>query len=816
MVDSFQNARKYWGKSSRVNPQDYLPVHQHLVDAGSVAKALTTTTSISHALGDHWKQPESKCASFLIALAKLHDVGKYSKGFQSKNESLHRVLLNEGALGEPLHHTKALRFLLASDASETSEAFQLAGSFDLQDLVNFLAPSIGHHGNAVAACDVSEASTLQQIFPEHYRVAAWKEINEILREHPELTDFTRLFINEELLDAGHWSWVIAGFLVTCDWVASNTDYFPFDGERSGIDAVKKIGLQEFSKHPRLPSADFEFKPDRAMQLAVQDLPLYRGAVYVIEDETGSGKTEAAWILTKRIIDAGLASGAYVGLPTQATANAMFSRFSSLPPLLDAGHSSILAHPDRNNVPAWLNVVQGNKGSENVLECNAWFQSDARRSLLTSVGAGTIDQLLVATLPVKHQCLRLYGAYGKVIIVDEVHAYGAYQNELLQEFLEHHSALGGVAILLSATLPKAITKKFTGLESHDSYPRITHQQGTKFVPSVMAKPKTVKVIHTEEDAFKVMLKAAEEGKSACWIRNTVDDAINAYKELEASGHDCILLHSRYAQEDRVGIESELIRRVGNKSTSEKRGVLVLGTQVLEQSLDIDFDEMVTDLAPMDYVLQRMGRLHRHSRDNEGNATEADTRPPAVMHVYAPSDEEYTDGALQAWNRGSSFVYSAHHVMWKTLTHLRQHPTFSNLQHIDDAVQQTYDGIVPEELAAAQEESLAKEHAESQQGAWRTLDLPAGYHTHTDPLPRMEAPTRLGSQSYTIILVKDGKPARASIGGSRIRASRKICGSVPLENSSTDATIQDQIERGFIDYVLEENTDYYTKKIGLHHA
>ncbi len=270
-------------------------------------------------------------------------------------------------------------------------------------------------------------------------------------------------------------------------------------------------------------------------------------------------------------------------------------------------------------------------------CAAWLAADGRRALLAQVGVGTLDQALLAALPVRHAPLRLQGLSCKVLIVDEAHAFDPYMRRELVALLRFHAALGGSVVLLSATLPLAVRQGLVdafrdGLEAAPQTlarrntrsrrsPRLTvsRRHPATWIAARACPPRGSDAAGGHRRRAGAHRCCRIGGAAVAWVRNTVDDAIAAADALRVRGVDPLLLfHARFAMADRLEIEAEVLRRFGRKSAGEARRCVLVATQVVEQSLDIDFDLLCTDLAPADLLIQRAGRLWRHKRDAHARA------------------------------------------------------------------------------------------------------------------------------------------------------------------------------------------------------
>ena len=366
---------------------------------------------------------------------------------------------------------------------------------------------------------------------------------------------------------------------------------------------------------------------------------------------GMGKTEAALSLAGRFLAAGSASGLFIALPTMATSNAMLARILEAAPRLfaDDAVNVVLSHGRARHNLAFNALLKktadaeyGNafleRSADAVYEdeagvvCARWF-AGRKRALLSQVGVGTIDQAMQAAMRVKHHFVRATGLASQVVVLDEIHAYDAYMSVILHRLLEWLGALGAPTILLSATLPAERRAAFANsyargafgasrpsseISTTASYPLVTmiDREGTRtfaldYPP--LDRSVTIELRTTsspEADVIPDLVRAVQTGARVAWIRNTVGEAQEAWETARASIPGALLFHARMRGCDRQKIENHVIETFGTDGPAG--GALLIATQVVEQSLDLDFDLLVTDLAPIDLVLQRSGRLHRHHR------------------------------------------------------------------------------------------------------------------------------------------------------------------------------------------------------------
>jgi len=355
-------------------------------------------------------------------------------------------------------------------------------------------------------------------------------------------------------------------VVLCDWLGSNQTFFPYSTEISPLEKYWQLALANAERALAatriLPSPTAPFSGLRSLfpkvtnpsplQRRAEDIPLGSGPqLFMIEELTGSGKTEAAITLAHRLMDAGHVRGIFMALPTMATSNAMFARVKPLLQNLFTPGSNptfALAHSARHLVdlvlpPAPADAAYSASEETASHDSSTWLTDHRKTALLASLGVGTIDQALLGVLSSRHNSLRLLGLHGAVLIVDEVHAYDSYMAPLLEALLRFHAALGGSAILLSATLPAKMRRKFAAafadglggrkpILSQASYPLLTQVTGTEANEHALpcrdgtARRVEIEWLTTENDVLDLLACAAKEGRSSCWVRNSVADAMEA--------------------------------------------------------------------------------------------------------------------------------------------------------------------------------------------------------------------------------------------------------------------------------------------------
>ena len=466
--------------------------------------------------------------------------------------------------------------------------------------------------------------------------------------------------------------IFLGLGMLADWIGSDETHFPFCDEprddyiQTARDkarrAVAEIGLNiesqrsAFHALPTLPSFDTLFGLSNAtpnpIQQAARTVPLDERLV-IIESETGSGKTEAALWRFAHLYQARRVDGLYFALPTRAAASQMHGRITRFITRLlpeEVGPEPVLAVPGYvragtatgKHLPKY--EVWWDDHPDILTEKRRWAAESAKRYLAAQVAVGTVDQAMLAVLQVKHAHMRAACLSRNLLVVDEVHASDPYMRVILEALLRVHIGAGGYALLMSATLGSvarsrwlaatsaaaANTPPSLGAAIETPYPAVTTRTGeTTITVSGNGREKTVRVETVSDmgDFTQVAqhaLRAARAGAKVLVVRNTVQYAIDTQQTLEAmttqdesdllyTCHGVLTLHhGRFAREDRLVLDKAVEDQIGKDRPPGGR--IIVGTQTLEQSLDIDADLLLTDLCPMDVLLQRIGRLHRHQRNN----------------------------------------------------------------------------------------------------------------------------------------------------------------------------------------------------------
>jgi CRISPR-associated endonuclease/helicase Cas3 len=808
----------YWGKARADGPGPaFHRLAFHCLDVAAVGAELLARDGRwlrrIAALSGFSSESLRETVPYLLA---LHDLGKFAEAFQYLEPSLVERLQGGGRTPRAWHQRHdTIGYVLwwrswASARPAPGEADVLqrlhplllptgrAEQRDIGDVLqSWMAAALGHHGkppdDAVLPPEVFRAGARSRTDALAFALAvkALLAPGELISE---LDD-----VEELITRAKRSSWWVAGFAILCDWLGSDTRYFRYVDDARPLDAywstareaarvaVDASGL--CGSQPRHFGGLAELFPRIAqaptpLQSATAEIDLGEGPqLFVLEDLTGSGKTEAALVLAQRLMGAGRADGLFFALPTMATANAMHGRVSPLLERLFEGRPSYLLTHSGPRVGLGeidrLVTAPGAVGERLTDQPTAsatsrnWLADGRKKALLAELGVGTIDQALLAVLQSKHAALRLLGLHRHVLLVDEVHACDAYMLEILSALLRAHAALGGSAILLSATLPLEQRAKLTrafgeGLgtgkvappRALDDYPLITACGGGRAEPLVElpVSPRAGSgrslPVRWHDDVDAVVLRlvdAARAGRCACWIRNSVKDAVEAYERVasEVGRESVTLFHARFALGDRLRIERDVLNRFGTEGSAEgRRGRIVIATQVVEQSLDIDFDVMVTDLCPIDLLIQRAGRLQRH-------AARWPERPLPELEILSPP---WSDDPPAGW-LGPPFhrtarVYDNPGVLWRTARELQRLGQLALPRDARALVEAVYAGEeVPPSLERRSDAALGQDLAHAAVGRNATVNLDIGYlRTGADWSSEAKTPTRLGEPTVTLRLAQ----------------------------------------------------------------
>ena len=576
----------------------------------------------------------------LEALVFLHDIGKLHPGFQAKgwpNERwrqpfrshvVESLAFLELAWGEP-HHP----------FHDMTQVISMWG----EGVTPLISASFSHHGRPItqqASASLHEWPTLP-----HY---SWRSESKLMRGAMRRWFPAAFAEDEPLPDCPRFVHFFAGLAALADWVGSYREYFQFvpdfdpQYDRKAHDRAARvlvdIGLDVGTLPQCAPPTFVEltgFERPKAAQSVVGEIEPDEQLV-ILEAETGSGKTEAALWHFARLFSNKRVDGLYFAVPTRAAARQLHARVDAVMKRLFGRRApeTVLAIPGMlkagevsgQRLPEWK--VRWDDAETSVPA--RWAAEHATRFLAATVAVGTVDQAMLAGLMVKHAHLRGSSLSRSLLVIDEVHASDAYMNGVLAHLLKAHLAIGGYAMLMSATLGSRARVRWTG-EAQPDYDKAANTGYPAVWSGGNPKPrevhgggqsKTVQVVTDDmapQRAAELALESARQGARVLVIRNTVKSAVETWREVQDRNGAAKLLqvsdapalhHSRFAAEDRALLDAAVEAILVPESNRLLQGVVVIGTQTLEQSLDIDADVLITDLCPIDVLLQRIGRLHRH--------------------------------------------------------------------------------------------------------------------------------------------------------------------------------------------------------------
>lgn len=657
-------------KSNHEHTDRMLTLDMHLRDSADVMRYLVEKwvpdriCSVAGLSGDELKRAA-------LFLAGVHDVGKASNSFQTKilkampevRERLREYveLANLSSNEEAFSHHTMVGAAILSDMGMPDWVVSVVGAHHGKPLPESFDPEHLMKSRNYRRCFFARKED------EPLYRSVWREILDDALEYAGYHSAEEL--PQSMTQPAQMLFV--GLLIVADWLSSNTALFPLmDEDYSMIDdnlyperferAMEKLkfldrwNTDDSWRYADLGVERFGFDQSNVIQRAITQAAgaAERPGLFILEAPMGAGKTEAALMAGEILANRRGESGLAFFLPSQATANAMFERvmswiqaFAKEPQswLGDeeetAGSSGQLtvelAHGKASLNQSFTELSESgalvDENEAGRIATNAFFMG-RKTQLLANFVVGTVDQMLMGALRQKHIMLKHLGLAGKTVVVDEVHAYDCYMSRYMDAMLNWLGAYQTPVILLSATLPGRRRGEMVGaylgqetfkgreaLEGERAYPLLTWTDGEKVCTRCIeldARQTDVEILRGEEDSVIPYLRERlTEGGCAGVIVNTVKRAQAMAERLKAAfpQYDVLLDHAQFIMPDRIRKEKQIMERVGKLSTSKQRnGLIVVGTQVLEQSLDLDFDVMISDLCPMDLLLQRLGRLHRHKR------------------------------------------------------------------------------------------------------------------------------------------------------------------------------------------------------------
>lgn len=801
-----------------------------MIDVGVVAGLLwdncvppVIKNQLKDALGDSAKQ-------IVTFFAGAHDIGKASPAFQKKHDQTRRKLEEKGFRFSTHDKLQPHGFVSACVLRE------FLGN---RNSIALLAKISGaHHGVFPRSEDLrmGQASLGEKRWQEARQnllcVLAYAlgiDLRGVVQEAGKIDDPAVVPL-------------LAGFISVADWIGSNQRYFPcetlpglkvpsVDDYREDVEERARHALERLGWIPPISmpkEAGFSdlfggLQPNDIQRKVLELTAKYEDPyLMIIEAPMGLGKTEAALFAADRAMCRRFAQGMYIAMPTQATSNAMFKRvlddylrnrgIRGNVNLLLVHSDAMLALGDTASEGEILDFKPLSTEEDGLeqgdVQVQSWFTAK-KRPLLASLGVGTIDQSLMSVLQTRHWFVRLFGLAGKVVIFDEVHAYDAYMSTILERLLRWLAEIRCTVIMLSATLPeerrRALIKAYRGEENvvHHPYPRITIARNPRYERGIPREElkcsrvldlnhRTIKLEFLERDLEKVaefLTCRLRDGGCAALVCDTVDRSIEAYSFLKErlEETECILFHARTLQKWRREREEEVIRKYGKGVRGDngyyqnpdrpERAVLV-ATQVIEQSLDLDFDIILSEVAPIDLILQRCGRLHRHQR----------VRPPGVVEptFVILANADINGSPPEDFGQDIEAVYHRY-VLLRTWLAIRRRSEIVLPADIEELVEDVYGIVIPEHddewraaLSVAEKE-LNRSQAESR---GKANELLVAYKDDPEELvqdfnqqleeddnpgisPRIKAVTREGNPSITVVFLPEGEWPPRSPGIEEIR-------------------------------------------------
>ena len=683
--------RYFWGKSDRENPQRIHLLEHHMADVGACFEALLSQPTIRQRLARSGGLPslDDVAVARLAVLAALHDIGKANVGFQTRIWQATDLPGNAAKRPRRAGHIADLTPVLNYDDRQTATWFYDALGWD--DLLTwddaegrivcglFIA-ALSHHGTPLNLHDTRQCNPA--IWRPYGSLNPQQHVTHISRLVRAWFPAARSSDAPALPSAVAFQHLFAGLCMLADWIGSDETCFPFRAEpdddymqaarANARRAVADIGLnledqrKVFLSAPARPGFGQLFGLPNTRENAIQQAVTSaspEGQLVIVESETGSGKTEAALLRFARLYEKGLVDGLYFALPTRAAASQIHGRVTQFIRNLfpaDPGLEPVLAVPGYvragdttgKHLPNY--EVWWDDHPDIRTEKRRWAAESAKRYLAAQIAVGTVDQAMMAVLKVKHAHMRAACLARNFLVIDEVHASDTYMRTVIEHLLRAHLEAGGYAMLMSATLGSVARCRWL---DHDDpiplanaaatpYPAVSTPNGITAV-NENGYAKTVAIatrpmMSDFADAARRALEAARAGAKVLVVRNTVGYAVQTQQALEelAGPEDVGLLfsvngvttlhHGRFAASDRRLLDNAVEVLLGK--SRQTGGRIVVGTQTLEQSLDIDADLLITDLCPLDVLLQRIGRLHRHQRDDRPAAYETPT-----CIVLTPGDD-----------------------------------------------------------------------------------------------------------------------------------------------------------------------------------
>lgn len=810
---------QYWGKAKPETDDGpaYHLLPYHCLDVAAVAICWWRHSKSLRQQFTHVMQVQDDALAYawVMFFVALHDLGKIDIRFQCKAWKTAVQLqpdipgnVNLKNLNTEYFHGEAGYIWFLHELADY-------GFSDIDAPVEWMAEVAGHHGVIPGARQVlNQPSGVSPVLLDRDRIARqeWiKDLNQLFQ-----VDLNK--VPQQIPP------MLAGFCSVCDWIGSS-DFFPYlDEVGIGLDrylesrsdnalqALTAFGLLARLENNQTLEGLFPGYKPQGLQTLVESLPLQQNLT-LVEAPTGSGKTETALVYAAKLLHAGLADSIIFALPTQATANAMLDRLQAMAEhLFKEGGNVVLAHGKSNLQSALQTVdrVTAQGAEEAGHQAVRWLAASKKRAFLGQIGVCTIDQVLLSVLPVRHKFVRGFGVQKSLLIVDEVHAYDCYMYGLLAKVLENQYQAGGSVLLLSATLPQNqrqyLANHWNGaqIEETDVYPLLTQIYGTKTSRTFsltdnqqLPEPRCVELetwplpeLEFDDVSLQRILDVARQGAKVAVICNLVADAQGLVERLadpELNPNIPVdLFHSRFRFVDRQGVEEAVKKLYGkDESVRASGGRILVATQVVEQSLDLDFDWMVTQLCPVDLLFQRMGRLHRHARPK-------DSRPDgfrlARCAVVIPEQ-------AQQYGYTGKYVYQNLRLLWRTEQLLAADTNIEFPKAYRDWIGKVYDENPwpdePESVTAAYETYRDKVEEVARMAANFVINLDVASY-FSDESDKASVLTRDGEMSLTLLpFIENGKSRLTLEGEVLDKQSKQYWEQVSLNSIAVPSSWSDML-------------------------
>lgn len=691
-------------------------------------------------------------------IAACHDIGKISPDFQ---RMIHENITDFNISDFPELQIGSVARAKRQESGFHAKVSQIVLSGVLSRNNKYIADIVGkHHGSKPNNSPLTEDA-------EIYGGKEWTA-----KRHELLNTLESFFTGKTLphISSFEQANVIAGLVTVADWIGSGGDFASMEYADSIDDSelrqkAKEAVLDAGFLFPKIEqnldfSNIFSFPPRQIQTKFIDSISC--AGVYILEAPMGLGKTEAALYAAYKLLEQKKATGIYFALPTQLTSEKIHERVNVF--------LKYICHKDENNISAkllhssaWLTEkVFGEDGDIG----GSWFDT-AKRGILAPFAVGTVDQALMAVMNVKHGFVRTFGLAGKVVILDEVHSYDTYTGTILNKLVLCLRKIGCTVIILSATLTEAQKRELLALKNDvnlsDKYPLITSLPGSTTEPiettSETERKQTVEIVHKNNksevcEVIDIVLEKAEQGEQVLWIENTVADAQNIYLQLSSRADskktECGLLHSRFTKKERYNKEDYWVSMYGKDAEKRgEKGRILVGTQVLEQSIDIDADFLVTQICPTDMLLQRMGRLWRHESNNS-------IRPPSAKCQTIILAPEYNCVLEKKESFDSSSIIYSEYVLCRTLEIWEKLNKVVLPNNIRNLLEETYiDRIEKGEL------KRLKSELEKKKEKLENLAL-IGTSTEIQTLPESKAQTRYSElETIDVLLCRSFTPTKEGV-------------------------------------------------------